>query len=382
MPSTSPPVSLLTASKVILPLLSVLGYYLTHYLIAHNGTVDRMVQIRDVGPRLLPGTSEPVRTVYTGIPYIDDQLGILTVIFWEQVDGSRPDASLFAFYFGAQIFPAWGVIMVEGLRKANRGRLISYTAVWGMLMQMFAMACVVPIMLLLHLFTSPTVTSTNPEDFMLDASDILTIYTSLAIGLVAPSFLMALAAPTVISFDTKQILIAVWQFFPLWVGIAQQVPSLLLKRDEKNSRNGKIVRGSVRAMRFMYGALLAHAAYSLLSTFQSVGISEVFPDLFSAKYQGVWNFRRVFIPKAITPAVKVDSIGSGFFQLLQYDYIIGSVAVVLWGVTLSRLRIGWTSLALGVAALAIAGPMGLLVVLIWTRDETIFGQQEEGKKDH
>ena len=117
--------SFINATQVALALLSAAGYYGTWYLLLNNGTTDYMAHIRDVGPRLLPGTKEPVRTVYTGVPAIDYQLTVLALFFWENVDGSNPAASLFCFYFATQVACGWGLLMIEGLRYGNRGTLIS-----------------------------------------------------------------------------------------------------------------------------------------------------------------------------------------------------------------------------------------------------------------
>lgn len=117
--------SLLNTAKAALVFLSAAGYYATWYSIFHNGTTDHMARMRDVGPRLLPGTKEPVRTIYTGIPVVDYQLTILTLFFWELVDGSQPAASLFCFYFATQVACGWGLLVMEGLRGGNRWSLIS-----------------------------------------------------------------------------------------------------------------------------------------------------------------------------------------------------------------------------------------------------------------
>ena len=117
--------SLITATKIALVFFSAAGYYATWYLLLNNGTTKHMADIRDVGPRLLPGTNEPVKTVYTGIAPIDYQLCVLALFFWENVDGSNPAGSLFCFHFATQVACGWGLLMIEGLRRGNRWRIIS-----------------------------------------------------------------------------------------------------------------------------------------------------------------------------------------------------------------------------------------------------------------
>ena len=117
--------SLINATRLALLFLSATGYYATWYILLNNGTTDYMAHIRDFGPRLLPGTKEPLKTVYTGIPAIDYQLTVLALFFWENVDGSNPAGSLFCFHFATQVTCGWGLLMIEGLRHGNRWRVIS-----------------------------------------------------------------------------------------------------------------------------------------------------------------------------------------------------------------------------------------------------------------
>lgn len=117
--------SLVHVAQVILLFLSVIGFYGTWYLIFHNGTVEKMAHIRDVGPRKLPGTEAPLKLSYTGFDFVDYQLTVLALFFWETVDGSMPNASLHVFHFAGQIAGAYGLIIVESMRAGNRWRLVS-----------------------------------------------------------------------------------------------------------------------------------------------------------------------------------------------------------------------------------------------------------------
>lgn len=111
--------------KAVQLLLSALGFYFTWYLYLNNGTLDHMTHVRDVGPHILPGTTAPLRTVYTGFEQIDYQLTVLCLFFWELIDGSKPSASLLWFHFAGQIAVGYGLLMMEKLRSGNKGRIIS-----------------------------------------------------------------------------------------------------------------------------------------------------------------------------------------------------------------------------------------------------------------
>lgn len=116
---------MINASRLVLLLLCAAGYYGTWHILLNNGTTEYMAHIRDVGPRLLPGTNEPLKTKYIGIPAIDYQLTVLDLFFWEIVDGSHPAASLFCFHFATQVACGWSLLMLEGLRRGHRWMVIS-----------------------------------------------------------------------------------------------------------------------------------------------------------------------------------------------------------------------------------------------------------------
>lgn len=117
--------ALIEPIKLSLLLLSVLGLYTTWYLFLNNGGYDIMVRVRDFGPHVLPGTHAPLKTSFTGIKKVDYQLGVLGLYFWQMVDGSRPDGSLLCFHFAGQFAACWGLLMIEGRRYGNRGKLVS-----------------------------------------------------------------------------------------------------------------------------------------------------------------------------------------------------------------------------------------------------------------
>lgn len=98
---------------------------------------------------------------------------------------------------------------------------VTSLAIWGILIQNVAFDVIIPIYLLIHLSTSPTVSSNDPNDFHIDLPNLSTIPFSMAIGYILPTILAALPSPSVISFDHTQTFLAIWQFFPLWVQLLQ-----------------------------------------------------------------------------------------------------------------------------------------------------------------
>ena len=258
-------------------------------------------------------------------------------------------------------------------------------------MQVITYGITIPIFLLVHLSTSPTVTSRQVRDYLVDLPDILSVLPAMIVGFAVPTVLMALPAPSILTFYQKQVFLAIWQCYPVWVGILHQIFSFAInavgKKDLKHHDQQEV---SMRATRVLYAILILNGAVSQLSTFQFGATVNLFPGLFAPEFQSTWNFRGVFIPKSITAATKVDSIGSGSHLLLQYDELVGDVSMSLWAFTLFIQAQASTIrplqivryVIIGYLVAALAGSLGFVVAAIWARDELIFAKpSKEGKKE-
>ena len=260
---------------------------------------------------------------------------------------------------------------------------------WGLLMQNFTYAVCIPIFLAIHLSTSPTVASLQVTDYLVDIPDLIGVLPAMVMGFVLPAVFMSLPAPSVVSFHRKQILMAIWQVFPLWVSILQQGVSFMVKYMQQKEFKREIQqKKSIRAMRIMYLTLLISAAVNQLSTLQFVAISHLFPGLFAPEFRTAWDFGNVFPPKVITAATRMDSVGSGTHMLLQYDEMLGNLSMCLWALVLftqartlapqplHKIRFS----LLCIATPALTGPLGSVVCLVWARDEVIFARATNDKK--
>lgn len=97
----------------------------TFGLMETTGTIAHMKKIEGSGSPLLPGTSAPLKTVYTGIGPIDYQLTVLCVFFRSTMIGDHPEYSLHLYDFAFQFAVQYGLVVVEGSRPGNAGRIIS-----------------------------------------------------------------------------------------------------------------------------------------------------------------------------------------------------------------------------------------------------------------
>ena len=266
---------------------------------------------------------------------------------------------------------------------------------WGFMVQNAAFAVVIPIYFMLHLSTSPTVSSRNKSDFIPRFSEHLHISTlpySIALGLVLPTVAMALPAPSFVSHERKQLFIAIWQAFPIWVGVLQQIIPFLTHyftdtAVREYSENKSTEYYTFTKMRSVYVLMLTVAIVSRVSTWTISISSVVFPSIFAPGFVDHLSPSAVFRPAGATASLKMPSIAAGALQFLQYDEMVGAAAMCIWSAALyitamERKSIrGWVSLVMkGIVIEALAGPHGFAVVAVWARDEIIFSYADNAKK--
>ena len=252
-------------SIALLAALSALGFYHTLYKINHNGTAHKIDATIKAGK--LPGSNQPLLTQYTHIPYLDGFLTTLVTFFYPLVDWSHPAGSLQLYHFMGQIAAAWGLLTIESLRKGHSWRFVSYITLWGLAIQAVMFAVVGPILLITHLLTSPTISNPKIRDLELEKEDILSIFPAIFIGFVIPTVLMAMPVSFCCGYDTKQILICIWQFFPVWVLLARSGISSIVKLLQPRTSTSRAVN-SFKYLRGLYAILLAVSVWNHLSTAQ------------------------------------------------------------------------------------------------------------------
>ena len=268
--------------------------------------------------------------------------------------------------------------------------MVTSIAIWGVALQNFAYAVIIPIYLVAHLSTSPTIDSLSAGDYAVDVFDTLSVPLAMSLGYALPTVLMSLPAPKILDHSTKQNLMAAWQFFPVWVSLLQPVIAFVMRSFSSSKGSGgnskPAPNASMKALRFVYIFLIVAAGASQFSTMSIIAISEWFPAMFASEYVGVMSLSKVFLPQAITPSTKMSSIGEGAHMLVQCDECIGSLSIALWSIVLlvqgyqnQRKSPDYVSLALyGVVAMALTGPLGFAVACIWARDELV--QEGDQKK--
>ncbi|OQV00520.1 hypothetical protein CLAIMM_06003 [Cladophialophora immunda] len=328
----------LTVPKVVLILLSLAGFWTLWGFPYQNGLLKILGQQSEPGA-VIPGpTSAPMKQTYTGIGPIDKQLTVLVSFFYTAIDGNRADVSLSFLYLGGQVLAAWVLVMVEGLRNGNRGKLLlTATTLLGVGVAIVGYACVAPLWFALHLWMSPTVL--KPKDYQLEVDAPIKIAIapiSILVGFGLPSLLMCLPAPTVVSFETKQTWTGIQQGWSIWIGLTQSLLTILAfaidQRASVLTENDKRLK-SARYLRLAYAFAIISSAGSHLAALSLSTLAYLFPVLFSATYLPQLQPARIFVPVVPFGQPQVKVLADGALWFLQWDIVVGVSASLLWGLT-------------------------------------------------
>ena len=119
------------ATITILATCAAFGAYGTFGAGFKNGLFDSIarsvgheVEVKD---KYFPGGPAPYKTTYTGIEAIDGQLVTLIAFFTYIIDGPKTwDAVLVYWYLMSQFCAGWTLLSLEGLRKGNKGHVVSW----------------------------------------------------------------------------------------------------------------------------------------------------------------------------------------------------------------------------------------------------------------
>ena len=362
-----------------------------------------MTHLRDHGPHVLPipshatitsgsnakiealNTTIPLRTHYTGVKQVDEQLTTLLVFFWEQVSGAREEYWPFNFHFAGGIAVGWALLTLEGLRKGGRRRVVGWTWAWGIGVQTAAWAVVGPVWLAVHLLTAGSAGSEGELD--VEVADVWSIPPAVVVGYVIPTLLMAKPAQATEEWEKKQLWTVIWQAFPVWVSLSRLVFARSLKA-RLGGQEGRRAHGfnSLQHRRSFYSVLLGVAVAIQVTAFWTATSQAA-----AANLAGTEKFRYVFDlfkPCAISPATKMGSIGEGAHLLLQWDELNLIQSLLLWSAALLHSTVksqgiryrDHKAICLGSLGLSFVLPLGFAVSAVWLRDELAFKKEDVEKK--
>ncbi|KAK7743270.1 hypothetical protein SLS53_004355 [Cytospora paraplurivora] len=366
---------------------SAFGAYSTIGTGIKNGLFDSIGRSagRKVVDKYFPSGPAPYRTTYTGIEAIDNPLIIIIAFFTYIIDGPRTwDVVLVYWYLMAHFCAGWTLLSLEGLRKANKGRVVSWTGTMGFILQNISYAITVPIYLLTHLLTSPIASiKVNTEIISVDTSDSAILPISTTLSFVIPSIMMSLRAPVFVSASTHYTWQAVWQIFPITQAVYHVILKSLLPGPSSSSKSIRAHLGGV----YRYILFLSFVPQVLLLTVAVIPagiVPEVLRPVFEqvdlvSAFVPYWPWNSPITKELAGAAAGVDSTSvvtaDGKAELvklfLQWDVYCGGVAILVWAVfnysavksensVLLPKVVFWTLLG---------GPVGAAAMLLLERDD-------------
>ncbi|KAJ5082239.1 hypothetical protein N7532_011282 [Penicillium argentinense] len=370
--------------RYVLFSLSAFVFYAIFYFSYVNGLHE--LGHKAVGAGKLPGTDEPLRTLYTGVEPIDRLLALLTTFFYPAMDGQSPGLLLHSIGFSGTFGAAWTLVVLESWRKGNAGTVAAYPMLFGLAAQVFTFAFATPLFLALQMGCSITARRPQADNIRVPRAVLASLPVIFLIGFMIPSHAMVLPAPDVISVDWKQIAIAIWQPWPAYVSILSTVSYYILSPFFSNNH-----RASMSSLRWVYAFAFTNASAShLVSWIVSLATVQV-PVLFQERFLESLHPSKVFEVPIPWSGLKVETVPQGVHAFLRWDYIIGSAGVLIWALSMYVVAhkqilstVAWPNLLVKVGLLtALTGPTGAAVELMWERDELVFsetGRQQQVTK--
>jgi len=262
------------------------------------------------------------------------------------------------------------------------------TTLFGISVAIVGFACVAPLWFAIHLWSSPTVV--NPKDYQLIVGQPIELAIapiSIILGFGLPSLVMCLPAPDLISFESKQTWAGIQQGWAIWIGLVQlALTAIVMSVNQKATiltDADKKVK-TIKYLRRAYAFALASSAGAHLASWSLPLLAYAFPVLFSPTYLPQLQPSRIFVPVVPFGSEQVKTLADGALGFLQWDLITGTVATLLWGLTLRiyaknevATPIQWIIGLVKVAVIAtLVGPAGAAVIAIWGRDELVFAHSD------
>lgn len=196
---------------------------------------------------------------------------------------------------------------------------------------------------------------------------------AVSIGYGAAAVPMALPMPSLLSFNAKQVAVAVWNVFPLWVWLAGAGLRLTMIPTSHQPK----ARGTAPHMTSLTSAYIPALIVSIWSHVAVVGVSlstYLFPSIFRSEYLTELHPSALFVPPLAV--VAGGTVGDGTRSFMLWDQLLGYATVTL--VMIMRLRSAapatirggtWCTVAAAMLlSYVVVGPGSTCLLISWYAD--------------
>ncbi|KAL2873772.1 hypothetical protein SGCOL_011088 [Colletotrichum sp. CLE4] len=307
--------------------------FLSIFYLAKVAIYDLSVTNGLMDPAQTGLAGEPI--TFTTLKPLDGLLTMLVRFFKPILDGKDPNLTLFSIFMAGQLLAVHVLIQVEGLRAGNR--------------------------------ESPSPDALAAA-ISIDSVQARAVIGSLTFGAFLPTLLAALPCPSIITSRTQEILLAVWQAFPLWSGIAQFIFAQLIGTLGVVSEAAKSRRQTkINDFRRIYTYTLSVVAVTSYGV-----IGYVFWKAGWALEPAIEAMMQILRPTSPWSQMKMASLERGILDLLRWDTYCASLATWTWIAYLAyeTKGVGQVVMDLGKLVIwsAVVGPGGAALAVVWGRD--------------
>ena len=281
---------------------------------------------------------------------------------------------------------------------------INSTTFIGTLSQTITYGTILPFYLFLHVLTSPTNLGSPPSspskdiaaDFDIDPAALAAWAPAFTLSYLIPTILVAFPSPKFTSFSMHQVIMALWEFYPVpfklfQLGLASYVVAPALSRTTSRSSSApaqqRATTLNLLKWTYAFAALVGGVSHVITCTLSFS--AAFFPSLFTADASSSLSPPNIFVPVAPWQNAKAANLGEGLWWFLGWNMGVSNVAPLVWGVVqlhnaASVKRKGWEGWPVVLAKVggltAIGGPGVGVAWLLWKRDEIVMGVEAEEQK--
>ncbi|KKF92715.1 hypothetical protein CFO_g4938 [Ceratocystis platani] len=216
---------------------SALGVRMTMFLGFHNGLMGVIgnalsspalqtptSSTTTVSAIPFPAGPQPFVISYTGLGPIDRLLGDLIAYFTLLMHTPQNWPARAAWtYIMFQFYGIWQAVQLEGYRLGNANRTIRHTAILGVIFQVASLTFTLPIYLIIHILTDPSVTV--PGSLRVPRADRVAAPLAGFLSFTLPA--MGMGLPGFLKTPTYHYVSALWQVFPVtqtvWHRLCRQI---------------------------------------------------------------------------------------------------------------------------------------------------------------